>query len=53
MNLDFSLSTEDWIGYFRQFLDILVSFFNYIGLRLFNDSEGGEVETNESETAGA
>jgi len=50
MNLDFSLSAEDWLGYFRTFIDILVEFFSYLGIKLFTDSEVETAESGESET---
>ena len=49
MLVDFSLSAEDWLGYIKQFLEMVIDFFKYLGINLFNDSEN---TTEETETNG-
>ena len=35
MNIDFSLSIEDWMAYFEQFITMVKDFFNALGIQLF------------------
>lgn len=39
MKLDFSLSVSDWVGYFKRLFDIFASFLEYIGIKLFPDTD--------------
>ncbi|MCH5199228.1 MAG: hypothetical protein J1E34_10035 [Oscillospiraceae bacterium] len=42
MKLDFTKSVEDWVNYFKRLFDIVASFFEYIGIKLFPDSSEDE-----------
>lgn len=39
MILDFSMSIDDWMALFQQFIDIIVNFFDKIGIKIFADEE--------------
>ena len=49
MNIDFSMSREDWIALIREFFEIIQNFFKEIGINLFKESEEGESTTSPSE----
>lgn len=39
MNIDFSLSIDDYMALFRQFFDIIINFFDKLGIKLFADED--------------
>ena len=40
--IDFSWGIDKWISVFREFIDILVDFFDSIGIKLFKDDAQAE-----------
>ena len=50
MVFDFSMSIEDWKGLFQQIIDILVNFFDRLGIKLFADEETTAPEDATEET---
>lgn len=48
MVLDFSMSIEDWMALFQQLIDILVNFFDKIGIKLFADEESTNAPEEET-----
>ena len=44
LQIDFSWSIDKWIDVFRRLIDILVDFFDSIGIKLLKDSEPAETE---------
>lgn len=39
LEIDFSWGIDKWIAVFKEFIDILVDFFDSIGIKLLKDSE--------------
>ena len=39
MNIDFSMSAEDWMKIIREFFQIIQNFFKEIGINLFSDDK--------------
>ncbi len=39
MIIDFSFSIEDWMAIFQRFIDIIVNFFDKLGIKLFAEEE--------------
>lgn len=48
MKLDFTLSVEDWVNYFKRLFDIFAGFLEYIGIKLFAnpDAKGEDAPDN-------
>ncbi len=44
LEIDFSWSIDKWISAFKRLIDILVDFFDSIGIKLLKDSEPAETE---------
>ncbi|MBR3598040.1 MAG: hypothetical protein IKL47_13825 [Clostridia bacterium] len=39
MIIDFSFSIDDWMALFQRLIDIIVNFFDKLGIKLFADEE--------------
>lgn len=42
MKIDFSLSINDWVGYFKQLFDAFAGFLAFLGIKLFPDPKEDE-----------
>lgn len=51
MTIDFSFSIEDWMDLFRQFFDIVINFFEKLGIKLFPDETEEEASSDEQVSA--
>lgn len=48
MIIDFSFSIDDWMELFRRFIDIIVNFFDRLGIKLFEDETVAPEEETET-----
>ena len=39
MEIDFSFSIDDWMEIIKRFIDIVVGFFDHLGITIFAESE--------------
>lgn len=51
MNIDFSFSIDDWMELFRRLFDLVINFFERLGIQLFPDEESTTAPESEESSS--